>query len=354
MSSFFALNIQEFVRNRDGTFSLKYVSEIMCKILNIFLPQNQMLTIWAVSVTIVVVAISLFFGFFWDFFLKSLTSCKDLLRRFGRKSKKFFISTLEILGVVIVMPFAYVLRMISVRRTVWFEEVRERRSERKRSESLSDSDEEIVIEISSPPRHGRREYRRGRSYRSSSSKSHSMFAGLFSLFRLNSKSDTVVERYSRRRSGPPRRYQTGWFGGRQRRRTETMIIEEHNPRRRSTSSIRRWYGDDERRPAPERRNWLPWSWSKKTPAPARRSREIRVENDSGPTGLNRIYAWFISHLITALLKLFGITKQTSAERASDSSSSFSYEYGSGTNSHVSNSARDSDARSRRTHRSRRS
>jgi hypothetical protein len=251
------------------------------------------------------------------------------------------------------MPLTCVLTMISVRRrrkssSVWLEERIERRSERSRSELPSDSDEVIVIEESSPPRHGRREYRRGRPYRSPRSTSHSMFAGLFSLFGLHSESDTVVvERYSRRRD-PPRRYQTGWFGGRQRRRSETIIIEEHNPRRRSTSSIRRWYGDDERRYAPKRTNWLPWNWFKKTPALARWSREIRVENEPGPTGLKRI------SLITPLFKLFGITKRTSEEGAPDSSSYISYEYGSGTNSHVSSSVRGSDARSRHTHRSRRS
>lgn len=265
----------------------------------------------------------------------------------------------KIFGQIIGLVLLYVVQAIIVKRkrrsrSPWSESGRERRSERSRSESPSDSDEVIIIEESSPPRQRRREYRPGRAYRSPRPASHSMFAGLFSLFGLHSKTETVVvERYSRRRSDPPRTYQT-WFGGRQRRQTERVIIEERYSRRGSTSSGRRWYGDDERRSTPERRNWLPWNWFKKTPVPARRSREIWVESERRPTGLKDIYAWFIAHLITPLLKLFGVTKRTSEERASDSSSYFSYEYPSGTNSHASSSVRRSDARSRHTRRSRRS
>uniref|UniRef100_A0A093V039 Ankyrin repeat domain-containing protein 50 n=1 Tax=Talaromyces marneffei PM1 TaxID=1077442 RepID=A0A093V039_TALMA len=338
MSSFFALNVDEFVRNSDGTFGLRYVAGIMF------------------SVTVIVVAISLFFGFFWDRFLKFITYCKDLLRSFGRGVKRYSMSTLKILSLIIAIPFVIVLAMISIspgrsRSSTWFEEERAQRW----SESLSDTDEVIVIEESSPPRRGRREYRRGRPYRSSKPTSNSVFAGLFLLLGLHSKPSTVVvERYLRPTSDPPRRYQGGWFGGQQRRRAETVSVEErYSRRRRSTSSIRRWYGDDERRSIPEKRNWLPWNWFKKPPAPARRSRERRVGNELSPTGLKRIYAWFIVHLITPLLKLFGVSKRTSEERASGTSSYFSYEYGSGTNSHVSSSVRGSDARSRRTHRSHR-
>jgi hypothetical protein len=387
MSSFFALNIGEFVRNSDGTFGLKYVSGIMGKMLDYSFISKPLLTTRAVSVTVIVVAISLFFGFCWNLFLKFITYCKGSLRDFGGKAKKSLISTLKIFGLIIGFPLLYVLSVISHRRRgreplIRVEEWRERRSERSRSNSPFDSDDIVVIEESpprhrhreysrgrtnrpfdsdeivvieepSPPRHRHREYSRGRSYRSSRPTSRSMFAGLFSLFGLQSKSEIVVaERYSSRRSDPPRRYQRGWFGGRQPRRTERRIVEERYSRRGSISSRRRWYGDYERRSVPERRNWLPWNWFKKTPAPAqRRSREIRVEDELGPTGLKLIYAWFIAHIITPLLKLFGITKRTSEERGSDSSGYFSYEYGSGTNSRVRSSVRSSDTRSRHTRRS---
>lgn len=387
MSSFFALNIDEFVRNSDGTFGLKYVSGIMCKIPNYSIIPNPILTTRAVSVTVIVVAISLFFGFCWNLFLKFITYCKDSLRDFGGKAKKALKSTLKIFGLIIAFPLLYVLSVISDRRRrrkplERVEEWRERRSERSRSDSPfdsddivvieesppprhrhreyshgtyrpSDRDEIVVIEDSSPPRHRHREYSRGRPYRSSRPTSHSMFAGLFSLFGLQSKSEIVVaERYSSRRSDPPRIYQTGWFGGRRRRRTERIIVEERYSRRGSVSSRRRWYGDYEGRSVPERNNWLPWKWFKKTPTPAqRRSHEIRVEVELGPTVLKLIYAWFITHLITPLLKLFGVTKRTSEERGSGSSSYVSYEYGSRTNSHVRSSIRSSDTRSRHTRRS---
>lgn len=289
------------------------------------------------------VAISLFFGFCWNLFLNFIAYCKNSLRDFGKKAKKTLISTLKILGLIIGFPLLYVLSVISYRRRrreplLRVEEWRERRSERSRSNSPFDSDDIVVIEETPRPRH-RHRFR-------------SMFAGFFSLFGLQSKSEIVVaERFSNRRSDPPRRYQRGWFGGRQRRRTGRRIVEERYSRRGSISSRRRWYGDYERRSVPERRNWLPWNWFNRTPAPAqRRSREIRVEDELGPRGRKLIYAWFIAHIITPLLKLFGITKRTSEERGSDSSSYFSYEYGSGTNSRVRSSVRSSDTRSRHTRR----
>lgn len=362
MSSFFALNIDEFVRNSNGTFGLRYVSEIMCKIPNCSSISTITLTIRAVSVTVVVVAISLFFGFCWNLFLKSITYCKNSLRHFGGGAKKILISILKLFGLIMVFPLLYVLSVFSYRRRRrsheerFFEERRKRRSERSRSDSTSDSDEIIVIEESSPPPRRRREYSRGRPYRSSKPTSYSIFAGLFSIFGLQSKSDiVVVERYSGRRSDPPRRYQTGWFGGRQRRRSESLIVEERYTRRGSTSSGRRWYGDYERHSAPKRNNWLPWNWFRKMPMPVqRRGRAIRVENEPSPSGLKRVYAWLFAHFIAPLLRLFGVTKPTLVEeRASYSSSYFSYEYGSGTNSHASSSIRGSEARSRHTRRSRR-
>lgn len=359
MSSFFALNIDEFIRNNDGTFGLRYVSGIMCKNADDSLVSNTILIIRAVSVTVVVVAISLFFGFGWSLFLKFITYCKDFLRDLGRGAKKILKSTLSIFGLIIALPIVYVVSMILSRRRrrsreEWIEERQERRPHPLSTDS-SDS-EIIVIEESSPPPRRRREYSRDRSYRSSKRTSHSIFGGLFSVLGLQSKSDTVfVERYSGQRRFSPRRYQTGWFGGRQRRRTERVIVEERYTRRGSTTSDRRWYGDYERRSVSRRKNWLPWNWFRKTPTRVqRRGRTIRVENEPSPSGLKHIYAWLIAHFITPLLRLFGLTKSSLVEeRASDSSSYFTNEYGSGTNSHASSSIRVSESGSRRTRQSRR-
>lgn len=359
MSSFFALNIDKFIRNSDGTFGLKYVSGIMCKDADNSFVSTTILIIRAVSVTVVVVAISLFFGFCWNLFLKFVTYCKDFLRDFGRGVKNFLMTTLTIFGLIIAFPILYVLSMILSRRKrrsreEWVEERRERRSH---SLSTNSSDSEIiVIEESSPPRR-RREYSRDRSYRSSKPTSYSVFGGLLSVLGLKPKSETVVvERYSGQRRSSSRRYQTEWFRGPQRRRTETVIEEELYARRGSTSSDRRWYGDYGRRSVSRRSNWLPWNWFRKTqPLVQRRGRVIQVENEPNTSSLQRIYAWLMAHFVTPLLRLFGLTKSTLVEeRASDFSSYFSNEYGSGTNSHASSSIRASDTESRRTRRSRRS
>ncbi|KAH8690561.1 hypothetical protein BGW36DRAFT_57335 [Talaromyces proteolyticus] len=308
MSSFFSLDIAEFVRNSDGALSLGYVSEIMF------------------TVTVAVVIISLSFAFRWELFVVFITYCKDPLKSFHEGSKKFLKS----------------VQKISTRRRERINIIEEV------NKPSSDSDEVVVIEETSPPRRRlrSREYRRGRPSRYSPSPARLRFgrrrdiSGLFALFglRLGTGNVDVVERYSRRRS-PSLRTGTGWFGGRQRQRTETVVVEERYGRR-GSSSVWGWYGNDDRRSAPRRKKWPPWAWFEKSLAPTRRSRRIHFRDESGQTGLKGIYASFI----TPLLGWFGISQRAPESRTSVTSSYLSYE--GSASSHDRGSNESSDARSR--------
>jgi len=388
MSSFFALDIAEFARNRDGALGLGYVSEIMFPI------------------TVAVVAISLFFAFRLDLFLEFLAWSHRSLKRFPESLQKVLKPAWKIIktfAFALLVTFALILtcccypcirmssRIYDRNRTERVEITEEsygrrrsrsprteedlfgggprRLSARRRRSSASDSDEVIVIEEHSPPGRRRsraRGYRRGgpsRYYDSAPSRSiaargsdsifpFGAFLALFGLLlprrRRRTETVEVVERYSGRRSHSPQTH-TRWFGTRARQPTE-VIIEERDSRRRIslTSPEGSWYMDDETRSAPKRKKWPPWAWFEKSQAPTgrSRSRDVRVTEEIPPAGLKGIYAWFIAWIITPLLVLFGISRWT--ERRHSRTSSFSYT--SSSSSHTRASSPSSDRRSRRSRR----
>lgn len=279
MSSFFALDIAEFVRNDNGALGLGYVFEIMCITLNFLLNSDCVLTIPLVPITVAVVAISLFFAFRWEIFLTFVTYCEDVLRRLHESLKKFLKYAWETFMLVVFITLAILCCCFpfvkgSSRRRRGRVEVTEEEYVRRRScsprthrgwfgggpkpaspprrysrspvSSVSDSDEIVVVRRGKPSRY---------------SPPRSIFArGWDAISGVRRRTGRIAtrERYGRRRSPSPRIH-TGWLGGRRQQRTETVMVKERYPRRGDTSPVWQRYGDDERPSALKRQKWLPWA-----------------------------------------------------------------------------------------------
>ncbi|KAH7370046.1 hypothetical protein BKA65DRAFT_10708 [Rhexocercosporidium sp. MPI-PUGE-AT-0058] len=356
LTTFFQLDISDYVRNGEGQLGLGYVSEI------------------TFPITAAVVTVSLFLAFRLNPIAVAniiLTSTWQLLKKIAG----YLRTTAAYLIVIAALPFIAIIVLIA-------SSMKKKRHPRR-----------LVIEEETYSRHGQpplteRRYSnhtggRRQSARGNTSLSTTVamvaWTTLMTLVGMRSKAkggtrrdeSVVIEEGRRQRLRIPERIiveetrYTPHAGGAPLsppRRTwfrqpdsddEVVVIEEHSPTRRGRarrvsysrptppSNIfargwaavfgppkgrvfeeRSWFGS--RPPPPKRKKWPPWAWFKKPPAPvSRRTREIYVSHHERQPGL-----WqSVGGLLGMVASCFGLCRNKSP-RSRSRTSSLSYYSGS--------------------------